>query len=857
MNQSKKAEVKYIQINHKNKIEELSFENHIAEATNLINLLKFYEENIGGEINKFFTNVLPENKEADPFKVIKAIASKSKTEKNKLKQSLNSIMNAPETTTIILTRDLSEQIAIIIKAIFKKLKKVKSFEELNKKIQQIPNNFGQDFLNRYKKGNSSKNLDLLNLKDSRSDNILPSIKLRELQKSVIDFREKKITYEFRELKDDKKNNLPSEMHILLHKFNIVRKLKLTINNNYKSLDEDSIENPIIDMNKTESILNQNDLQNNILILLNREWLFPNIVELEVDLSNDNLIHSEINLYNYDLTRFSKLIHKDIKITTYQSNPPNKIYNKLFQKNIFPDINCIEKKEQKSELKSIPITTNSNYSYCSNSNDKNIKSNTISDNIIYFKNIETFNEKYKVILEMIIVYAYFIRKMPSLVKTQFNIPLNLGDEISEMLKRQKIFIDDFNFLSLLTNKEIFNSTNKFNSTIEIEFNSLENQTFEKLLSFLNSQNNIHICNLSFFPPEKYFKTELLLKILQNCDVDYKLKLNKENKLDFHPKILNDLKGNEDLDNYILKKLAEYFEKNLRKFFCFLTLKTSIKELGFIFNIPSILNKSGYYNNVLMKFFLDLFIFLDKTINNITTLILKAENFLFDNRKYPILNDFCDTLELYLDTKHRLTSLTFEVRFYRLQKIYRFIPYNLTYLSIGAFDYETFSYLVDYLTSSEYSIRTKLKQLTIKLNNSVIDLSKEKIYENIIRLLTEFPKTLTEINLYSFLIISFQQLSNLLKKTNYNTLPNIFMQFSSKSSSKDKKFEKYLVNDISVKVERIVKLYTVKREENLSNKLVNLMMNLGEKNKDIMQYNIYSNIEKFLCINERKKVMVLLK
>ena len=252
MNQSEKSEAKYIQINHKNKIEELSFESHVSEATNLINLLKFYEEDIGGEINKFFTSVLPENKEADPFKVIKAIASKTKTEKPLLKESLDSIMNAPETTTIILTRDLSEKIAIIIKAIFKKLKKVKSLDELKKKIQQIPNDFGQDFLNRYKKGNSSKNLDRLNLKDNRS-----AIQLRDMQKSVIDFRENKITYEFRELKDDKKNMLPSEMLILLQKFNIVRKLKLTISNNYKSLDEDSIEKKNKNMNETESISNLN------------------------------------------------------------------------------------------------------------------------------------------------------------------------------------------------------------------------------------------------------------------------------------------------------------------------------------------------------------------------------------------------------------------------------------------------------------------------------------------------------------------------------------------------------------------------------------------------------------------------
>ena len=56
---------------------------------------------------------------------------------------------------------------------------------------------------------------------------------------------------------------------------------------------------------------------------------------------------------------------------------------------------------------------------------------------------------------------------------------------------------------------------------LRLNSLDNKTFEKILYFLNNNQITSICNLSFFLPEEYFKTELLFKILQNNDENYKL------------------------------------------------------------------------------------------------------------------------------------------------------------------------------------------------------------------------------------------------------------------------------------------------------------------------------------------------
>ena len=48
------TQLDYIQIDHKNKIEELSSENHVILVSNLLKLLSLGDDNIGGEINKFF-----------------------------------------------------------------------------------------------------------------------------------------------------------------------------------------------------------------------------------------------------------------------------------------------------------------------------------------------------------------------------------------------------------------------------------------------------------------------------------------------------------------------------------------------------------------------------------------------------------------------------------------------------------------------------------------------------------------------------------------------------------------------------------------------------------------------------------
>ena len=488
----------------------------------------------------------------------------------------------------------------------------------------------------------------------------------------------------------------------------------------------------------------------------------------------------------------------------------------------------------------------------NNNNINLDSSFYSQDGKMQKNMELFIKKYNSFLEMIIIFGYFIQKMPNIINSKFIIPLNLTDEITKFLKKQKVIIDNFHFFSFINNKGVLYTT--------IDFNSLDNQTFEKVLNFLNQNQLLNYCNISFFPPEEYFKPELLLKTLQNCDENYKIHINMDNCIN---NILKDIYSNEDLDSFILRKLSKFFEKNLSDFFHLITIKTCIAELNLYFDIPNILIKNGIYNNILIKFFINIFIFINNTLNNIKTLSLVAENFIFDGRKHPFLSDFLDSLNFNLFEKDfKINNLTFQVRMFNIKNIYRLISSNLTYLSLGSLDYITFDGFINFFISKEFKTNSKLIKLKINLNSTVFDLN--KVYPKIKKLFSDIPKKLDEISLNTSLIISYEELKNLLISTNYNQLINILMTYNIKSINKDKKFQELIDNDLiniesdtCINMDNMIALYKVKKNKIIINKIINLMMNLTRKNENIMKFNIYSEIERFLCQKERKNVIIQFK
>ena len=60
-----------------------------------------------------------------------------------------------------------------------------------------------------------------------------------------------------------------------------------------------------------------------------------------------------------------------------------------------------------------------------------------------------------LLEMIIVYGYFIRNMENIIKIKFILPLNLGYEILEMAKRHFGCTDSLTFKGIELENQDYN------------------------------------------------------------------------------------------------------------------------------------------------------------------------------------------------------------------------------------------------------------------------------------------------------------------------------------------------------------------------------------------------------------------
>ena len=818
--------IKYLKINPSSHFDLLSEKEYSKE---LNNLPKIFNENIGvneDKIKKFFNNILPESKEGDILKINFALSSGCKKHKKAAQQSLNDIMNMKENSYLILSKDLASKLSQIIKEIFRRIKKysnIKTYEEL------LINT--KDFL--YKGGNI-----ITKFMVEKKENVFPQKRAMfdfidnssnayiDKSKSKINktFQEKKtIFFQFKDIKEEKKNNLPAEMRCLIKKFSTIKNLKLSINNNKSS-------------NKLEEFnLDLIDIQNIIIILYNSEWLFQNLLEIEIDLSNDSLLRNQFEIQYQNLRNLSELLNRDINISVYHFGlGKNAIFNPYQLSNFYS---------------SFPKLQKDNFLYVyQNINDEHILTydfeNENDEKMLEIGSEEFINNK-KYILEIIVVYAYFLLKIKNIRICYLKHPINYREEIIKTLKNDKIYLDEFNILGFFKENFIHHFT--------IDFNSLDSQSFQKVLNFISLNGLMKICRINFFESEEYFKSEILYKILQINESKYQ-DINKDNfKYDDNNKDIYDLKPNENLGDYILRKLFNNFKENISNFFYLISMRTNISELSLIFDIPKILFNHNNYITIILKLILNLLSFINSPISNLGILSIQAESLILNGRNNIYLVEFFDKLNLYNNINSKIKSLTFQCKFYHIINIHKLIPYGIEYLSIGSFDLETFINFTNYLTSVDFSETSKLKKLQINLNNSIFKYEQCKEYLEC--LLIEHPRNLTQISIYTNISIAYKDLKELLLKSNYNIIENIYFCFN-KASLKDEegykdklKLEEYNHNII---IDRnFIDLYYAKRKKKNTKMILELMTLVSLKfNKSFSDYNIFLNIEKFVESNTKK-------
>ena len=841
----KKKEIKnfqYLKLNSSSLFEFLSDIDYSKEMSNLANI--FAERNyiINEEIiNKYIINILPETKEEDLLKMNFALSSGCKKNKINSHKCLNEIMNMQETSSLILTKDYASKLSQVIKEIFRKFKKytsIKTYEDLITKAKDFwfqGRNFINKFMVEKKEEDSDKTKtwkdSLLSIFKSDKKNEKNNNSNEELDKSKNlenDNKEgKELVFEFKETKEEKKKGkLPTEMRCLIKKFGTVKNLKLSIND--KMFQDE----------KDEYNFDIKDIQNIIIILYNTEWLFQNLLEIEIDLSNSNLFTKQLNMQKQKLKILSDILNQNKKISTYHFGlNKSTIFNPYQLSNFYS---------------SFPKLKKDNFLYIyKNINGKNTltyeldKENEIIENE---KSIDEYIMSKKYIFEMIVVYAYFLLKIKNIRIGYLIHPINYKDEIIKVLKTDKVFLDDFNFLGFFRNNNIHQFT--------VDFNSLDHQSFQKVLYFLSQNGLVKIFRINFFKSEEYFLSEMLYKVLQNNESIYE-EIDPNNLAsNDNYSYINDLKKNENLNEYILRKLYKKFELNINYFFYLITMRSNLRELSIILDMPDILINQYKYNSLILKLILNLLTFIASPMSFLDILSIQAESIIIDTRKNILLPNFFEDLCLCEKKESKLKSFTLNCKLYHINNIYKLIPLGIEDLSLGPMDLETFINLSNYLTSIDFSEISKLKKLHIYLDNSIFKY--EQCKEYLEQLLIEHPRNLVQISIYTYITIKYIDLKELLLKTNYNIMENIFFQFT-KESLKDEGYkEKLQLEEYKQKIiidRNFMDLFCVQRKKKNTNMILNLINKLSQKfNKSFYHYYIFLNIEKFIESMQKKMNVV---
>ena len=282
-------------------------------------------------------------------------------------------------------------------------------------------------------------------------------------------------------------------------------------------------------------LNLNKMaKNNILpfliIILNSDWLFPFVFEVDMDLTYE-IFHNDINNLYY--------INEKLFYINYLKNKPSNYdelyfsddesekdgdeinYDEIMKGNqIF---NIIKKDFDKNNNSSIKeqLKNDNDINNIIDDDPKLIRNDSIKDNYtnILIKNENTF--------DVILCFFYLIKKIKYLKALNINMPNGFIKENIDLIKIRNILEiepDDISNINLFEYISIISSINSFNIT----FNCLEKKTFENILFMIQNNINLHELKLNFFPDNE-INSPNLIKISDECGIlkDLNIDKNQEN------------------------------------------------------------------------------------------------------------------------------------------------------------------------------------------------------------------------------------------------------------------------------------------------------------------------------------------
>ena len=352
-------------------------------------------------------------------------------------------------------------------------------------------------------------------------------------------------------------------------------------------------------------------------------------------------------------------------------------------------------------------------------------------------------------EMIIFIPFFSSiYMKNKVNTsEFSLDLNIPDslqiEIDLLFKQEKLLTNNFHLLDLI-------DINSNLLSLNLSFNSLDSNTFIRVISLLHKNNSLREIKLNLFPDciEEYFDVNQLHKLV-NLN---KGKSSYNNKYNFYwanynTNICSMIDENENLLNF----LSILFEENLESLVFMLNTKIDkIKSFKIQFDIPSFLYANDKYINILHKLFINLIMMietnqdeLDYTPNATSTEIfeISSKNFCLNSKNYQFVEEKLRNINL--NKNKRINKFILNLRFQKINYIDKIIPNYSEYVVLPHFDEYTFRGFINTMIKLEKNFLPNLERLDINLSDILFRLNNEnfKLICDFFKI--NFPSNLREI------------------------------------------------------------------------------------------------------------------
>ena len=706
--------------------------------------------------------------------------------------------------------------------------KIKDFESLKKAIKEIRN----------------KNIDILNELYIYCNNN--------------DLRPECANYEF--LQNNKKNYaLEPDLIFLLNIFQFIKEIEIDfdfegeifddnefiyfviiiININYLFNDLKGIKLNLINRNFLSGIYEVNnqriikDAQYNLFFKKNNILFNKNIYTEKWDFENDFILD-----YYRQLKVEKPFYYKDVKLTEKEKESNNEEDNNIIYKTTFQVNDNIFKlnidninidKEKEKEIKKRKTLTCSLVALIKK---KNKKENNYL--IEYYKKI--IDNKNINILEMIFITLFSLDYFQNLEKMELIMNDSYFYEYCSFFQNTcEMNIGNIHILDLIYNKLV--NVNSLN----IEINSFELITFNRILKILYNNKNLSSFKCSFFSSDwSYFPQAIYKTNNQNILNKYNIKND-----NYDTKNLNFR-----IEDIFFTKIYIYFERNLKNFFEIIKLK-KLKILGLNFDIPQPLLNEEKYIIIITKFIINVIIL---SINNnniestIEELIILSPSLIINGNRLLFFDKFLQNIH----NNKCLIKLNFQIKLYNISNIHKLLSERLKIINIGDFDLFSLKIFIENLTKYNFCQISSLEHIGISLNKTIIHLD-EDIKLIFAKLFNIKIKNLSSINLFSNIEINkneeFEEIINLL---NDNWIPSYLLLFDDKSKNIINNNSQLLktVNYIANKIKKNNKNKKTENIDNAGQILRCLRLLFNKKNDVILDFyskkKIISNILKYLYI-----------